>query len=157
MKNKIVKRVLTGALIILVAIQFIPTHTNTGEASGPNDISSVVNVPAEVQQILTNSCYDCHSNKTNYPWYSHIQPLGLWLNHHIDEGKHELNFSEFATYKLKRQLHKLDEVVETIDEQEMPLGSYTLIHKTAVLNEEQKNIVTGWARQSKFKLQDTIR
>ncbi|MES2690037.1 MAG: heme-binding domain-containing protein [Bacteroidota bacterium] len=157
MKRSIIKKAGIALLVIFIVIQFIPTLKNTGNAAGPDDISTVTHIPGEVQQILNNSCYDCHSNKTTYPWYSRIQPVGLWLNHHIDEGKHKLNFSEFAAYKLKRQLHKLDEVVETIGEQEMPLESYTLIHKTAVLNEEQKRIVISWARQSRLQLEDTIR
>lgn len=152
--NKITKRIFIALLVALVAIQFIPAQTNTGEATGVNDITSVVPVPADVQQVLNTSCYDCHSNKTVYPWYSRVQPLGLWLNHHVDEGRHELNFTEFATYKIKRQLHKLDEVVETIEEQEMPLSSYTIIHKNAVLSEQQKQLLVSWARQSKLTLQN---
>ncbi|MES2779632.1 MAG: heme-binding domain-containing protein [Bacteroidota bacterium] len=142
-------------LAVLVLIQFIPTAKNNGEAFGENDIAHVVTVPADVQEILKESCNDCHSNHTDYPWYSKVQPVGFWLNDHVNEGKHELNFSEFATYKKKRQLHKLDEVVEMIDEHEMPLSSYTLIHKNAVLSSEQQYSLVNWAKQAKVLLQDS--
>ena len=131
MKKLHFKNIGLALLAVLVLIQFIPTAKNSGEALGQNDIAHVVNMPADIQEILKESCNDCHSNHTDYPWYSKIQPVGFWLNHHVDEGKGELNFSEFATYKKKRQLHKLDEIVEMIEEHEMPLSSYTLIHSDA--------------------------
>ena len=79
----------------------------------------------------------------------------LWLDHHVEEGVDELNFSEFATYKLKRQLHKLDEIVEMIEEHEMPLSSYTLIHTNAKLSEAQEMRLMQWAKESKQALQDS--
>lgn len=155
MRKNIFKKVALGLGVALLLIQLVPGDKNEGTVNGPDHIAAVVDVPQEVEQVLSSSCYDCHSNRTAYPWYSKIQPLRMWLDHHVEEGKHELNFSEFATYKLKRQLHKLDEVVETIDEKEMPLESYTLIHKNAVLSEDQKRIVILWARQSKLELDTT--
>ena len=79
----------------------------------------------------------------------------MWINHHVDEGKHELNFTEFASYKKKRQLHKLDEVVEMVEEQEMPLQSYTWIHGNAKLTQEQTKLLIDWAKASKTFLKDT--
>jgi hypothetical protein len=158
MKKLTLKNILIGIGILLLLVQFIrPARTNShgGVASGPDDISHVVHVPADVQQILHTSCNDCHSNYTNYPWYTNIQPVGLWLDHHVDEGVDELNFSEFATYKRKRQLHKLDEIVEMIEEHEMPLSSYILIHTEAKLSDIQAKLLVDWARASKLALQDT--
>jgi adenylate cyclase class IV len=77
------------------------------------------------------------------------------MGHHVDEGKDELNFSEFASYKKKRQLHKLDEIVEMIDEKEMPLASYTWIHTNAKLTPEQSSLLVTWAKASKMQLQDS--
>jgi hypothetical protein len=94
--------------------------------------------------ILKTSCYDCHSNNTYYPWYNNIQPVAWWLKNHVDEGKRELNFSEFAAYRIGRQYRKLDEVNKQIKEGEMPLESYTLIHGNAKLNEQQKLMVANW-------------
>ncbi len=144
--------ILLGALILL---QFVRPEKNSGGVQGPNHISSVLTVPQEIEQILSTSCYDCHSNQTTYPWYTNIQPVGLWMGHHVDEGKDELNFSEFATYKKKRQLHKLDEIVEMIDEKEMPLPSYTWIHKDAILSADQALLLVNWAKTAKGILQDS--
>jgi hypothetical protein len=103
-------------------------------------------VSPQIANILETSCYDCHSNNTIYPWYTNIQPVGLWMQDHVNEGKDELNFSEFATYSAKRADHKMEEVVEVLQEDEMPLSSYTLIHGNAKLNDEQKRAVIDWAK-----------
>jgi hypothetical protein len=91
-----IKKILLAALIVFIAIQFIrPARNECGQPS-PTDISKIDSVPGNVQTILKTYCYDCHSNHTNYPWYSNIQPAGWWLASHIKEGKAELNFSEFG-------------------------------------------------------------
>jgi hypothetical protein len=110
-----------------------------------NDITRHYSIPENVQEILKRSCTDCHSNHTNYPWYSNIQPVGWWLQYHIDEGKHELNFSEFATYTPKRQHHKMEETIEMIEQNEMPLNSYLWIHHDAKLNDADKKTLIDWA------------
>lgn len=155
MKKINIKNIGIALLAILLLIQFIPTAKNNGESAGENDIAHVVDMPADVQATLKVSCYDCHSNHTEYPWYSKLQPLGFWLDHHVDEGKRELNFSEFATYKKKRQLHKLDEVVEMLEAQEMPLSSYTLIHTDAKLSAVQQTQLILWAKETKNLLKDS--
>jgi hypothetical protein len=111
------------------------------------------NVPANVQLVLQKACSDCHSNNTEYPWYTHIQPVGWWLQDHVNEGKAELNFSEFATYKPKKQAHKMEEVVEMIEHNEMPLESYTLMHKNAVLSRQEKTAVVNWAKALQHEIE----
>lgn len=139
---------------ILILLQFIPKRNNNiGNESNFNSIEAVHNVPATVKSILEKSCFDCHSNHTNYPWYSSIQPVSLWLNHHIDEGKEELNFSAFGNYSVGKKHHKLEEMIEQIEENEMPLSSYTLIHGYAKLNSEEKDIVISWAKSIKDSIE----
>jgi hypothetical protein len=145
MKNVSVKKIIIGLGIFLILIQLYHPELNNGSALGDNDITHTVAVPDEVMQILKTSCFDCHSNHTDYPWYNKIQPVGIWLANHVNEGKRELNFSEFNNYKTKRKRHKLEEIVKEIKEQEMPLGSYTIIHKNAVLSNEQAQLLINWA------------
>lgn len=132
-------------LVCLVLIQFIRPAKNNGVVDSSKQIATVSLLPQDVNIILKKACYDCHSNNTFYPWYSNIQPVYFWLNHHIKEGKGELNFDEFASYRLRKQYHKMEEIVEQIKENEMPLSSYTLIHKDAVLTEVEKNTLIDWA------------
>ena len=151
------RKVLIAIISLLVLIQFIRPEKNTGVADTEKDITHSVTVSPEVKNILEKSCYDCHSNHTEYPWYANIQPVAGWLAHHVDEGKDELNFSEFDTYKLKRKTHKLKEVIEQVKTGEMPMSSYLIIHKEAALNEEQKTKLIKWVEESILVLQDTLK
>ncbi len=145
LKN-IINRTLIVILVALVVIQFIRPAKNQSGAISENDITKMYTVPGNVQVILQKACNDCHSNNTTYPWYSNIQPVAWWLNDHIREGKEELNFSEFGTYKLLRQSRKLKKAAGEIEEGEMPLSSYTIIHRDAILTPEEKAAITTWAK-----------
>ena len=147
-----IKKILIGLLIVLIAIQFIkPTRNLSGNTD--KDISTIYPMSDSVKQIVTKACADCHSNKTVYPWYASVQPISFWLDHHVDEGKREINFNEFASYRIGKQNHKLKEVIEQIKEDEMPLSSYTLIHKDAKLTEAEKTTLIQWCQN----IMDTIK
>ncbi|MCF8429713.1 MAG: heme-binding domain-containing protein [Bacteroidia bacterium] len=141
-----IKKIGLGLVAVIIILQFIRPTKNEGIALAETDILHLDSVSADVQKILKTSCYDCHSNHTTYPWYTNIQPLGLWMQWHVNEGKEELNFSEFKTYKPKRQKHKFEEISEVIEEDEMPLWSYTMIHTETKLSAEQKSLLTDWAK-----------
>ena len=140
------KKISIALFCIFVLIQFVRPTKKEGLALTQNDILHHDSVPADVQKILETSCYDCHSNHTNYPWYTNIQPVGLWMQDHVNEAKKELNFSEFNTYKPKRKKHKFEEIMDEVNEGEMPLTSYTLIHGNAKLSAEQTAILVNWAK-----------
>lgn len=147
-----IKAGLLALLIILLAIQLIqPARNHNGQAVN-EDISKISRVPEQVQGIFKKSCYDCHSNQTEYPWYTYIQPVGLWMNSHIREGKEELNFSEFAAYSKRRQLSKLKSIGESIQDGKMPLSSYTFIHQNARLSENEKALILDWVKNTRDSL-----
>jgi hypothetical protein len=139
------RKILIGLLVILVVLQFIRPEKNISAERSANHISNKYAVPANVEGIFKKACYDCHSNNTSYPWYANLQPVGLWLADHVKEGKGEMNFDEFLTYSPKKAHHKLEECIEMVKEGEMPLGSYTWIHKDAVLTQDEKVAITDWA------------
>jgi Haem-binding domain len=143
---KIFKKIFVVLLVILVVIQFIRPTKNTAIAETSNHIYTLYPTSTEVKNVLTKACFDCHSNNTNYPWYANIQPVAWWLNDHIVDGKKHLNFSEYGTYKLRRQYHKMEEVIEEVKANEMPLNSYTWIHSNAKLTIEEKSVLTNWAQ-----------
>lgn len=143
--KKLLKILGYSILILFLLIQLYPRPAkNTSSASNLFDISSVHSVPSEVREILKRSCNDCHSNNTHYPWYSSIQPLSLWLNHHIEEGKENLNFSEFGKYAIRKQYRKLEEINEEVEEQHMPLSSYSFVHRNSKLSTQQKELLLNW-------------
>lgn len=147
-----IKKILLGLLVILVIIQFVqPARNKSGQAM-PNDISKIVAIPADVQGILQKACYDCHSNNTQYPWYANVQPLNWFLDNHVQSGKAELNFNEFGTYTSRRQQSKLRSIENRLKDGTMPLSSYTLIHRNAILSEAEKSLITNWVQKSKDSL-----
>jgi Haem-binding domain len=138
------KRLLLLLLLAFIIMQFFRPSKNSTGAAAVNHISKLYPVSDTVQAILKTACYDCHSNNTSYPWYNNIQPVAWWLANHINEGKKELNFDEFASYRIRRQYKKLEEINEQVKEGEMPLASYTLIHGDAKLTGEQKRVIANW-------------
>ncbi|HET9431128.1 MAG TPA: heme-binding domain-containing protein [Chitinophagaceae bacterium] len=147
-----VKKILLVLLVALIIIQFIHPAKNQTTEPQPNHIGNVYAIPAEVKTIMENSCNDCHSNNTKYPWYSRLQPVDWWMANHVKDGKKELNFDEFTNKKPKYQYKKMEEVVEMIEEGEMPLKSYTWIHTNARLAEAEKKALINWAESIKDNL-----
>jgi hypothetical protein len=143
-----IKKIFIGLIILIAALQFIPKKLDNRDVSKTaNAIDSIYPVPQPVMAILKNSCYDCHSDNTNYPWYASVQPLSMWISHHINEGKNELNFSAFGSYSIAKQFHKLHEISEQVEEKEMPLASYTFIHTEAKLSEDQRQLLLQWSQE----------
>jgi len=138
-------KILVGVGALLIVAQAIRPMNNRGSVAGPNHLSQLAPIPAEIDAILQRACYDCHSNATNYPWYANIQPVGWWLEQHVRDGKKHLNFSEFTTYPLKRATRRLEEVAEEVREHKMPLPSYTWMHPEAKLTDAEIDTLAGWA------------
>jgi len=137
------------AIIVVAGIQFIPVKRNVSNEVLSSDFILLYNPNEEVSDIMKTSCYNCHSNNTIYPWYSKVQPVGLYLERHIDKGKENLNFSEFGTYSARRQKNKLTSMIDQIKEDRMPLPAYTFIHHDAKLSVEDKKEVTGFLESLK--------
>lgn len=147
------KKILLLLCAVLLLIQiFRPARNIAAIVSQSKDISTVVAVPQPVEAILAKACYDCHSNSSHYPWYYNIQPVAWWIAHHIEEGKEELNFSDFADYSLKRQVHKFEEIADEVQEGKMPLNSYTWTHSEARLNPEEVRLLCNWANTNAAEL-----
>ena len=149
---KILKKILLGLFIVFIVIQFIrPAHNTSGQVL-PTDITKTINVPDKILDVFKNSCYDCHSNDTRYPWYVSIQPMGWIMADHIKTGKANFNFSEFGTYSKRKQANKLRSLAETVNKGSMPISSYTIMHTDAKVSEENKKLITDWVA----KTRDTI-
>ena len=129
------------ALVTLVGIQFIPASLNQNTTVPPTDFIKANEIPENVSHILKASCYNCHSNNTEYPWYSRTQPTGWLLEKHIRKGKEVLNLSEFESYSVRMKGSKLRAMIGQVENGEMPLPSYTLLHSEARLSQEEKNDV----------------
>ncbi|WP_047418631.1 heme-binding domain-containing protein [Cellulophaga sp. Hel_I_12] len=149
---KIVKIITLVLLVAFVGIQFIPTTRNQSDLIPETDFMLVNKVPETIQKKLQVSCYDCHSNNTKYPWYNKIQPVTWFLENHIEEGKAELNFNEWDSLSNRRKKSKLRSIIKQIESGEMPLESYTLIHKDATFTEAEAVEMISYITQLKDSL-----
>lgn len=138
--------IVTGLIIVVIVIQFV-----TVERTNP-PVTGEINVTPELKSVLQKSCYDCHSNETVWPWYSKVAPVSWLVSKDVVEGREELNFSEWDKYTEKKRAKKMKEIIEEIDNGDMPMTIYTFMHNNAVLTEKEKELIKNWANE--FKAQD---
>ena len=111
---KIVKIIALILLVGFVGIQFVPTDLNQSDTVPKTDFLLVNNTQENISALLQESCYDCHSNNTEYPWYNKVQPVAWFLEDHINEGKEELNFNEWDAYSNRRKNSKLKSIISQV-------------------------------------------
>jgi len=153
--KKALKIVAIVVVVGLVAIQFVRSDRSTPPIVAADTLQASMQVPPDVDAILTRSCGDCHSNATVYPWYSNVAPVSWWLDNHIGDGRRQINMSVWNTYSPKKKANKLKEVCEQIQAGEMPLPSYLWIHRDAVLKEGESKTICDWADAERAKLDAT--
>ena len=154
MKNK--KRVILLLLIVLFgAIQLIRPERNQQTNPSRYDVFHKTDTDPLVIAQVQSACYDCHSNRTAYPWYASIAPVSWMISQHVKDGKKHLNFSQWILYPQDRQAHKLDEIIEVLQEDEMPPKPYQWLHKESVMNSESRQLVLSWASKLKSDLSNS--
>lgn len=132
-------------IVLLVGIQFVPVSKTNPPVTGE------INASAEVLEILRTSCYDCHSNETIWPWYSNIAPVSWLVAHDVNEAREEMNFSEWLSYSTEDQSDYIEEIWEEIQEGEMPLWYYLILHSEADLSIENKETIKNWSHAAATK------
>jgi hypothetical protein len=137
------KKIVLALAAVFLVLQLFRPEKNVGGPSSQNIAHSFV-VPPGVQTILSRSCNDCHSNNTSYPWYAEVQPSAWFLARHVRDGKRGLNFDEYGTYRLMKQYRRFQDIIDKLENDEMPLPSYLLIHRDARLSASQKNELILW-------------
>lgn len=142
-----IKKILTGLVVCIVILQFFRGSEPEVRSENPADIFLHVEASDQVRNIMRTACYDCHSMETQYPWYTWITPVSWFVFDHIEDGRDELNFSEWANFEKRRKVHKLKEIGEEVEEGEMPLESYTPMHPEAKLTNEQREILIQWSKE----------
>jgi hypothetical protein len=139
------KKYIVFLIVVLSAIQFIPSGKPEIRVENKMDLMSNNELPPVVESILKTSCYDCHSFEPQLPWYSEWAPVSWLVYSDINRGVEELNFSEWENLSKLKKAQKIDECIEVIQAEEMPLKIYTVMHKDAVLTESQKEAFVLWA------------
>ena len=149
------KKLLYIFFTVFILIQFIPVDLPVSSKDNPKDLLlNNKDIPKKVNDILRNSCYDCHSNETYYPWYSNISPSSILVARDTREGRSELNFSNWENLSRIEKIGALEDIVSAITLEEMPMPIYTLIHRNAVLNDEKREEIILWAEEYSDSLYD---
>jgi len=139
--KKLLPKILLGLGVVLVLIQFVrPEQTNP-------PVTGDINAPPEVAKVLRKSCYDCHSNETTWPWYSKVAPVSWLVTRDVNEGRKELNFSEWQSFADKRKDKKFEEIADEVGEGEMPMAIYLPMHPEAKLSDAEKTLLVEWAKK----------
>jgi len=133
------RAILAAVVGLLVAAQFIPVGRKN--PAGGSEISA----PAEVAGILERSCYDCHSNRTKWPWYGRVAPVSWLLAHDVSEARERLNFSRWGEYAAKERVDLAEEAVEEVEKGAMPLKIYLLVHRGARVSASELELLRAWA------------
>jgi hypothetical protein len=140
--------ILAAVIFFFLGIQFFPPTKNDNLVNPQNDIVFKLEIPTTVKKKIVDACYDCHSNKTFYPFYNRIAPVSWLMAKHIREGKEHLNFSEWANYDRKKQIALLTKICDEITAGEMPVKSYVFMHSKAIINEKELEEICQWTEQA---------
>lgn len=146
--RKVLKIAAISVAVLFLLAQLIRPDLTNPPVNPAERLEASVEVPAEVAAILKRSCNDCHTNETAYPWYSNITPVNWWLKSHFEHGREHLNFSTWARYTPNQKVKKLEEVCEQLESNEMPLPSYLLGHRDAILSADDKKLLCDWAQRT---------
>ena len=141
------KKYLAIILLLLICIQFIRIDKSMPATDISNDFINLANPPEEIANMIKTSCYDCHSYQVKYPWYAEVAPISWYIKHHVNEGLERVNFSNWTAYSDKKVDRKLEACAETIELENMPLSSYTFLHKATKLSKEQRTILSNWLKK----------
>lgn len=147
------KKALKWAVIVILVL-FVAAQAYRPDLSGPpvdetKSMRATAQLTPEVGAIFDRSCNDCHSSKTDWPWYSQIAPVSWWLKSHVDDGRRQFSFSEWGTYPQRKASVKLKEICEQVTTGEMPLKSYLLLHSAAKLSDADKKTICEWTVQER--------
>lgn len=146
---KILKKIALILLLVLVVLQFIRPKKNLAEGDVIADFRTETNLPKNVENTLERACFDCHSNRTKYPWYAEVAPISYWIAGHVNEGKEHFSLSDWSSYNTKRKDHKLEELAEEVKEKHMPLNSYLWIHDEAKLSQSDIDAIVAWVNEAR--------
>lgn len=131
------------ALIIVFIVVVLMQFFSPEKVEYLNDNTYEIKAPKNVQAIFEKACYDCHSNKIDYPWYSYIAPFSWVVTNHTKEGVRALNFSQWERYSSSEKSEKLKAIYRTVYSS-MPLQSYALVHKDANITKKEREQIRDW-------------
>jgi hypothetical protein len=150
------KRIGIVVLVLLVAIQLIPVAKTNPATDTTKTLLAGNNVPAEVSEIFQRSCQDCHSNRTTWPWYSHVAPVSWVVASDVNGGRRHLNLDEWGSYSLEQKQSRLTKICEELKSGDMPDSKYLWIHRNAKLTDQQRTTLCDWPEAARKGLGNPV-
>ena len=139
------KKLFVFFVIIFISIQFYRPYKNSSNNINSNDFIKSENIPTNIAKIFLNSCYDCHSNNTNYTWYDNIAPLSWYVDNNIKKAKFSLNFSNWGSFEpWRRRVFFQGGIIYDININKMPPSNYLFLHKNSNISKAQKIQIQDW-------------
>ena len=149
---KIAKWVVMVLLCAFVVIQFWRPARSNPPVDQSLTLQAHQQLSPQVAGILDRSCQDCHTNTTRWPWYTNVAPVSWFIVDHVEEGRKELNLSEWGKLPPDRRQKKLHEICEQVEEGFMPLGTYTPLHPGSELSPADKKALCDWANAERSRV-----
>lgn len=151
---KTIKVILFALIFLFIVIQFIPSRIPVNKPEDEKSIAKSSMITGPVLDQLRKSCFDCHSNQVQLPWYAKLAPSSWLLSDHINEGKANLNFSEWEDYSKREKIGLLERIKDEVESGNMPLKSYLFIHRDAKLNSEKISSLSKWIEKTTAKIME---
>ena len=141
-QGETMKRIVLIAVVVVIvlalAIQFVPV-----ERTNPPVEADLI-APPEVTAVLRAACYDCHSNETQWPWYSHVAPVSWLVASDVEEARKHMNFSRWGSFEVRKQARLQEEIWEEVSDGEMPPLMYRAAHPGGRLSDAQRATLRAW-------------
>ena len=153
---KRVRTILKWLVIVLAGLFIIIQIKRPARTNPPVDqsqtIEALTQMTPQVASILARSCNDCHSNKTVWPWYTNVAPVSWFIVDHVNEGRSNLNLSEWGRYDQRRQGKKLEQMCDEVKDGAMPLSSYTPLHPGSKLSPDDVKTLCDWTEAERSRI-----
>jgi hypothetical protein len=137
---------ITGLILLaaFIIIQFFRPDRTNPPSDPTKSLWSDTSVPKEVAGLIKRSCIDCHSNQTEWPWYSNVAPVSWLVADDVANGRKRVNFSTWLDYSDRKREKMRGNIAEEIASGDMPLGKYTFIHPSSKPTDEEKKSMAAW-------------
>ena len=142
-------RVLIAGIAVFAGLQVIPVDRSNPPVEASRTIFASEALPPKVEAVLRRSCQDCHSNQTQWPWYSYVAPMSWIVAHDVHAARRQMNLSEWASYSDKKRESRLNGICEQVVNGDMPEGKYALIHRRARVTEDERAAICQWVERSR--------
>jgi hypothetical protein len=151
--KKILKWAAIAAVVVVIGVQLIRPAKSNPVSHQSQTIEAHLQMTPQVATILDQSCKDCHSNKTRWPWYSHVAPVSWFVIDHVNHGRSHLNFSDWGRFERREAEEMLSLICKEVESGAMPLSSYTPLHPGSELTSEEIKVLCDWTSAEQARIQ----